>query len=97
MNAFIHSFIDIGWQRVRWLGHAARRPKNVMVKQLHFAHTIPGHSRPMGRPHLTWMDTVMHDMGRLGHTLQTDLPREYEPGRSRALYRDVWRGEAGRC
>ena len=28
----------------------------------------------MGRSHLTWMDTVMHDMGSIGHTLQVDLP-----------------------
>ena len=26
-----------------------------MVKQLLFAHSIPGHPRPLGRPHLTWM------------------------------------------
>ena len=39
--------------RVRWLGHAARKPNDVMVKQLLFAHSIPGHPRPMGRPHLT--------------------------------------------
>ena len=32
-----------------------------MVKQLLFAHSIPGHPRPLGRPHLTWMDTAMHD------------------------------------
>ena len=32
-----------------------------------FAHSIPGHPRSMGRPHLlTWMDTAMHDMGSLG-------------------------------
>ena len=48
----------------------------VMVKQLLFTHSIsrdiPGHySGPMGRPHLTWMDTAIHDMGCLGHTLQT--------------------------
>ena len=48
-----------------------------MVKQLFFAHSIPGHPRPMGRPHLTWMDTAMHDMGSLGHMLQIDLPRDW--------------------
>ena len=53
---------------VRWLGHAARKPHDVMVKQLLFAHSIPGHPRPMGCPHLTWMDTAMHDMGSLGRT-----------------------------
>ena len=52
-----------------------------MVKQLLFAHSIPGHRRPMGRPHLTWMDTAVHDMGCLGHTLQADRPQaSYGPG-----------------
>ena len=41
-------------------------------------------ARPMGRPHLTWMD-----MGSLGHMLQIDLPRDWA---NLALYRDVWRG-----
>ena len=27
--------------RVRWLGHAARKPNDVMVKQLLFAHSSP--------------------------------------------------------
>ena len=40
----------------------------------------------MGRPHLSWMDTAMHDAGSLGHTLQTDLPRD---GANLALNRDV--------
>ena len=65
--------------RVRWLGHAARKPNDVMVKQLLFA-------RPLGRPHLTWMDTAMHDMGSLGRMLQIDLPRDWA---SLALHRDV--------
>ena len=80
--------------RVRWLGHAARKPNDVMVKQLLFAHSIPGHPRPLGRPHLTWMDTAMHDMGSLGRTLQIDLPRDWA---SLALHRDVWRGVVSRC
>ena len=79
------------WHRVRWLGHAARKPNDVMVKQLLFAHSIP---RPMGCPHLTWMDTAMHDMGGLGCTLQIDLPRDWA---NLALYRDVWRGVVSRC
>jgi len=80
--------------RVRWLGHAARKPNDVMVKQLLFAHSIPGHPRPLGRPHLTWMDTAMHDMGSLGRMLQIDLPRDWA---SLALHRDVWRGVVSRC
>ena len=42
----------------------------------------------MGRPHLTWMDTAMHDMGSLGHTLEMDLPRDWASP-ALALYRDV--------
>ena len=79
--------------RVRWLGHAARKPNDVMVKQLLFAHSIPGHPRPIGRPHLTWMDTAMHDMGSPGHMLQIDLPRDWA---NLALYRDVRRGVVSR-
>ena len=75
--------------RVRWLGHAARKPNDVMVKQLLFVHSIPGHPRPIGRPHLTWMDSAMQDMDSLGRTLQIDLPRDWA---SLELHRDVWRG-----
>ena len=45
--------------RVRWL-HCDTQPgsrMDVMFMQLLFAHSIPGHSRPMGRPQLTGMDT----------------------------------------
>ena len=59
-----------------------------------FAHSIPGHPRPLGRPHLTWMDTAMHDMGSLGHMLQIDLSRDWA---NLALYRDVWKGLVSRC
>ena len=65
-----------------------------MVKQLLFAHSIPGHPRPTGRPHLTWMDTAIHDMGSLGRTLHIDLPQDWA---NLALYRDVWRGVVSRC
>ena len=64
-----------------------------MVKQLLFAHSIPGHPRPMGRPHLTWMDAAIHDMGSLGRTLHVDLPRDWA---NLALYRDVRRGVVSR-
>ena len=78
--------------RVGWLGHAARKPND--VKQLLFVYYIPGHPRPMGRPHLTRMDTAMHDMGSLGRTLQIDPPRDWA---NLALHRDVWRGVVSRC
>ena len=61
----------------RWLGHAARKPNDVMFLQLLFAHSTLGHPRPMGRPHPTGMDTAMHGMGSLGHTLHIDLPRDW--------------------
>ena len=71
-----------------------RGPDDVMVKQLLFVHSIPGHPRPMVRPHLTWMDTAMHDMGSVGRTLQIELPRDWA---NLALYRIVWRGVVSRC
>ena len=60
---------------------------DVMVNQLQIAHFIPGRSSPMGCPHLTLMDSAMHDMGCLGHTPQIDLPRDWA---NLALYRDMW-------
>ena len=56
-----------------------------MVKQLLFAYYTLGQTRPVGYPHLTWMDTAMHDMGSLGHghIRQIDLPRDWA---NRALY-----------
>ena len=36
-------------RRLRWLGHAAHRSDNGMVKQLIFAR-VPGHAQPVGRP-----------------------------------------------
>ena len=74
-----------------YAGHAAHKPNDAMVKQLLFGHSIPGHPRPMGRPHLTWMDTAMHDIGR---TLQINLPRDWA---NLALHRVVWRGVVSRC
>ena len=43
---------------------------------------------------ITWMDTAMHDMGSLGHTLQIDLPRDWV---NLALYRDVLCGGVSWC
>ena len=68
--------------RFRWLGHAARMPESSieasMVKQLLFAYTIPGHPRPVGRPHYTRMDGAMQDLSisTLGPWLQLDLLRD---------------------
>ena len=39
--------------RIRWLGHAARKPEPAIVNQLLHADSIPGHPRPVGRPHYT--------------------------------------------
>ena len=48
-------------RRLRWLGHAARRSDNNMVKQLLFATRIPEHVQPVGRPCGTWMHYAMRD------------------------------------
>ena len=83
---------DLLRQRIRvggCLGYSARKPHDVMVKQLLLAHSIPGQSRPVRRPHPTWMDTAIHGMGSLGHMLQVGLPRDWA---NLALDRYVWRG-----
>ena len=77
--------------RVRWLGHAARKLETTIVNQLLHADYIPGRPRPVGRPHYTWMDGAMQD---LGPWLQLDLLRDWP---KLALDRELWRGVASRC
>ena len=77
--------------RVRWLGHATRKPETTIVNQLLHADNIPGRPRPVGRPHYTWMDGAMQD---LGPWLQLDLLRDWP---KLALDRELWRGVASRC
>ena len=60
--------------RVRWLGHAARKPDTTIVNQLLHADSIPGRPRPVGRPHYTWMDGAMQDLNTLGPRLHTAGP-----------------------
>ena len=81
-------------QRVRWLGHAARKPETTIVNQLLHADYIPGRPRPVGRPHYMWMDGAMQDLNTLGPRIQLDLLRDWP---KLALDRDLWRGVASRC
>ena len=53
-------------RRLRWLGHAARRSDNNMVKRLIFAMRIPGHVQPVGRPCGTWMHHATRDVKDMG-------------------------------
>ena len=80
--------------RVRWLGHAARKPETTIVNQLLHADSIPGRPRPVGRPHYTWKDGAMQDLNALGPRLQLDLLRDWP---KLALDRELWRGVASRC
>ena len=80
--------------RVRWLGHAARKPETTIVNQLLHADSIPGHPRPVGRPHSTWKDGAMQDLNVLGPRLQLDLLRDWP---KLALDRELWRGVTSRC
>ena len=57
--------------RVRWLGHAARKP---VVNQLLHADYILGLPRPVGRPHYTWMDGAMQDLNALSRAPATAGP-----------------------
>jgi hypothetical protein len=52
--------------RMRWLGHASRRPDSTLVKQVLFADGLPDMVRPPGRPHVTWMDAAQRDTRALG-------------------------------
>ena len=63
--------------RVRWLGHAARKPETTIVNQLLHADSIPGRPRPVGRPHYTWKDVAMQDLNALGPRLQLNLLRDW--------------------
>ena len=61
--------IMIKERRLRWLGHAARRSDNNMVKQLVFSTRIPGHVQPVGRPCGTCMHYAMRDVKDMGMEL----------------------------
>ena len=80
--------------RVRWLGHAARKPETTIVNQLLHADSIPGRPRPVGRLHYTWKDGAMQDLNALGPRLQLDLLRDWP---KLALDRELWRGVTSRC
>ena len=56
-------------RRLRWLGHAARRSDNNMVKQLFFATRIPEHVQPVGRPCGTWMHCATRDVKDTGQQM----------------------------
>ena len=56
-------------RRLRWLGHAARRSDNNMVKQLLFATRKPGHVQPIGRPCGTWTHYAMRDVKDMGQQM----------------------------
>ena len=56
-------------RRLRWLGHAARRSDNNVVKQLLFATRIPGYLQPVGRPCGTWMHYATRDEKDMGQQM----------------------------
>ena len=57
-------------RRLRWLGNAARRSDNNMVKQLIFATRIPGHVQPVGWPCGTRMHYATRDVKDMGQQLR---------------------------
>ena len=56
-------------RRLRWLGHAARRSDNNIVKQLPFATRKPGHVQPVGPSCGTWMHYAMRDVKDMGQKM----------------------------
>ena len=57
---------------LRWLGHAAHRSDNNMVKQLLFATRVPGHVQPVTA--LWLLDALCYE-GCEGHGAANGLPR----------------------
>ena len=79
-------------RRLRWLGHAARRSDNNMVKQLFFATRIPGHVQPVGRPCGTWMHYEGCYEGCEEHGSANGLPQPRMDLAERAMNRPIWAG-----
>jgi hypothetical protein len=73
--------------RLRWLGHVARTGDNAAVKQLMFAHEVPGMACLRGRPSITWPDVAKGDMDMIG--VAGDW---YDMCQDRAVWRDVVSG-----
>ena len=61
---------------LRWLGHAARRSDNNMIKQLLFATRIPGHVQPVWTA-LWHLDALCYE-GCEGHGSTNGLPQPME-------------------
>jgi hypothetical protein len=74
--------------RMRWLGHVARSSDGAAVKQLLFAHQIPGMAHQRGRPHATWPDVAWGDLNMIG---------EGGDWYTKCQDRDVWRGVVSGC
>lgn len=51
--------------RLRWLGHVARREDDRVLKQLLFAHSVPGGRVAPGRPPQSWRAIVQKDLEEL--------------------------------
>ena len=68
-NSSVPISVMIKERSLIWLGHAARRSDNSMVRQLIFATRIPGHVQPVGRPCGTWMHYAMRDVKDVGQQM----------------------------
>jgi hypothetical protein len=85
--------------RLRWLGHAARKPDDTIVKQMLFAKGVPGAQPPMGRPHRTWMDAAMDDMQAVAAKVPPANPFRQLPHTWAAMAQDreLWKLLQGWC
>ena len=70
----VHSAMIKERRWLRWLGHAARRSDNSMVKQLLSLRGYPGHVQPAGRPCGTWINYEGYE-GCAGHGTANGLPQ----------------------
>ena len=76
-------------RRLNWLGHAARRSDNNMVKQLLFATRIPGHV-PTCWTALWHLDALCYE-GCEGHGSANGLPQP-RMELAEAMNRPIWAG-----
>lgn len=52
-------------RRLRWFGHAARRPEGELIRDVLLPPSLPGWRRRVGRQLKTWASTIKDDLAVL--------------------------------
>jgi hypothetical protein len=74
--------------RLRWLGHLARREESRTVKQLLFAHFVPGGRSRQGGPRKAWHDMARADL----KARDCDQSQWYDKAQDRGVWLDIVNG-----